>query len=202
MRSLIFVASLIAASASTASASFLESLVGDFPGTPVGTLIDISVDFVPGCYKIADAELIHDLGGSDVDYIRFQLPILSANTIIDVDALVTDPIEGDSVMEAGVNVAAPANGSLGFFNDDDLENADDMKCGRQGDPNDSVINLGALAAGSIIDVGVTGKGDNTFTGTHNRKFQYQIWLYTVPEPSSLALLAFGALFVARRKRAA
>jgi hypothetical protein len=168
----------VMALAAPASATLFEP--PEFPPLPPGPGEVIP----PNCYLLA----VGFISPGDVDYVQAIMPMAADQVIIDVD--VFEP--GDSVMEVYIN------GVLFGQNDDDANNPAIDFCGSMTNFFDSAIDLGPLAAGDVIDIGVTGFPDFSFDGSHSQAFEYEVWTYYIPAPSTLAIFGLGLLAIRRR----
>ena len=127
------------------------------------------------CFLLAGGAIVP----GDVDWVQVTIPGASIQAIVDVDF----PGAGAS----SALLASVVDGGTGF-NINDNNNARDGFCGlgASSDPvgslSDSAVDLGALPARAVIHIGISGGEDTAFTGQHDQSFEYEVWVYVVPEP--------------------
>ena len=175
----ILTAMLVMAAAGSALGTITEP--PDFPDFPAGP----GEIYPGGEYLLATGHL--DPG--DVDWVQVTLPADVDNFIIDVDV---PGLAGDSLITVWVDDLWWGD------NDDDLNDPALDWMGVMDNEFDSAFETGMLEAGDYIDIGITGAGDWFFNGDHQEDFDYEVWVYAVPAPSSAFLLGLGLL--ARRRR--
>ncbi|MBI4717362.1 MAG: hypothetical protein HY763_06120 [Planctomycetes bacterium] len=113
----------------------------------------------------------------DVDWVQVSIPWASVQTVVDVDF--PAGAGGSALLAARV-------GGSSVFNISDNNNTRDALCGLSGgttpagSPADSAVDLRATPRRSVINVGVTGAEDITFTGAHNQTFDYDVWVFLNP----------------------
>lgn len=168
----------VMALATPASATLFEP--PDFPNFPPGPGEVIP----PNCYLLA----VGFIDPFDVDYVQAIMPIDADQVIVDVDTFDF----GDSIMEVYINGV--------FFgqNDDDLDDPAIDFCGFMANGLDSALDLGPLAAGDVIDIGITAFPDFGFIGDHDSFFEYEVWTYYIPAPSTFAIFGLGLLAIRRQ----
>ena len=124
------------------------------------------------CFLLADGGVVP----GDVDWLQVTIPFGSSRTVVDVDIT---SASGRSALLASVV------GGVTQSNMADNNNAADGLCGLGaasspvGSLFDSVGDVGATSAGTTINIGITGSGDNGFSGNHQETFTYDLWVYVV-----------------------
>ena len=114
----------------------------------------------------------------DVDWVQVSIGMATQRTVVDVDFVGA---------ESSAMLASVVGGGTGF-NIDDNNNSLDAFCGLSGDTDpigsltDSAASVGATPRNTVVDVGITGAEDTAFRGAHSRTFEYDVWVYVLPEP--------------------
>lgn len=123
-----------------------------------------------GCFHLAHGTIFP----GDVDWVQITLPRSTTQTVVDIDF---------PAGTAGSALLASVVGGTTAFNMGDNNNTRDALCGLSGSTfpagstRDSAANLNATARNIVINIGITGAEDSSFTGAHTQSFDYDVWVY-------------------------
>ena len=145
-------------------------------------MVTESIDFPPA---IPGSTIVHSgescfwaasgtVAAGDVDWLQVSLPFDSARTVVDLDFAA-------GTSRSLLLTSIPGGGTA--FNMGDGNNAADNLCGLGsasspvGNTLDNVVDLGATGANTLVNIGISGYPDFSFSGSHTQTFSYDVWVY-------------------------
>lgn len=168
-RSIVLLVLLVAAPHAGAQESLLEP--PDFSNALPGP---VEAHNGVECMHVATGSIVP----GDVDWVQVTLGFASARTVVDVDFAATS---SRSYVLSGIV------GGTTRFGMSDSNRPEDNLCGLGatsvpvGSGTDSALDMGATAAGTILNIAVSGASDSGFTGNHSQNFDYELWVYVLRE---------------------